>query len=121
MNSRAPFIAVLALCAAAVRAEDNSRRMAFQIESQPLATALNEFARQAHLLVLRRDEDISLGGLLAPRVEGEFAAEEALKQILSKTDLSYEFVNERTVRIEKHSSTLKPVKDATSRDIPSDR
>jgi hypothetical protein len=95
----APCLAGLVLCVADVSGNEKPPRLVFAIESQPVATALNAFARQAHLLVLRRDEDVSLGNALAPRIAGELSAEEALKQILSRTNLTYEFVNERTVKI----------------------
>jgi len=73
--------------------------IAFAIESQPLTGALNEFARQAHVQIMRRDEEVSLEGLVAPQVAGRYSAEDALKRILSRTQLKYEFVNSRTVRI----------------------
>ena len=73
--------------------------IAFSIESQPLTNALNELARQAHVQILRRDEEVSLEGLIAPEVAGRYSTEEALKRILSGTQLKYEFVNNRTVRI----------------------
>jgi hypothetical protein len=110
LKSLAPWLAWLTLCAVDVQADEKPLRVAFAIESQPVAMALNEFARQAHLLVLRRDEDISLGDALAPRIEGELSPQEALKQILSKTDLTYEFVNERTVKIARPAGSSGPLR-----------
>jgi hypothetical protein len=103
-------MAWLTLCAADLSADEKPLRVAFVIESQPVAMALNAFARQAHLLVLRRDEDVSLGDALAPRIEGDLSAEEALKQILSRTNLTYEFVNERTVKIAKPDGSAGPLR-----------
>jgi hypothetical protein len=96
------LVAVLSGTSALVSAADRSPELiAFAIESQPLTSALNELARQAHVQILRRDEDVSLAGLIAPEVDGRLSTEEALKRILSGTGIRYEFVNERTVRIAK--------------------
>jgi hypothetical protein len=102
----ATLATVLLSAAGSVGSADRSPPLiTFAIGSQPLTTALNEFARQAHIQVLRRDEEVSLDGLVAPQVEGRLSAEEALKRILSRTGLSYEFVNDRTVRIAKTAAS----------------
>jgi len=93
----AVLAALVAVSSASLADEVPSLRIA--IERQPLAAALNELARQARIQILRRDEDVSLEGLMSPNVAGELSVEEALQRVLSQTDLTYERVNERTVRI----------------------
>jgi hypothetical protein len=97
--SWATCTAILLVACGGVRGTERTELIAFAIESQPLTDALNEFARQAHVQIMRRDEEVSLEGLVAPEVAGRYSAEDALKRILSGTQLKYEFVNSRTVRI----------------------
>lgn len=86
--------------------EPNRNRFSVDIQPQPLHAALQEFARQTGLQVLRRDEDISVEGIIAPRVQGKLSAQEALDRLLSQTSLSYEWINEHTVRvIPSHTTT----------------
>jgi outer membrane receptor protein involved in Fe transport len=67
------------------------------IEAQPLGDALTEFARQSGLQVMLFAKVSA--GLNAPRIVGAFAPEDALRLLLQRTDLKYEYVNERTVAI----------------------
>jgi hypothetical protein len=49
--------------------------------------------------VLLRVDNISVDGVLAPKVEGDLTAQAALTRILQNTALAYEFINDRTVRV----------------------
>ena len=74
-------------------------RVALNIDQQPVRAALEQFSAQSGLQVLLRVDNISVDGVLAGKVEGEFTAQDALSQLLHNTGLTYEFVNDRTVRI----------------------
>jgi iron complex outermembrane recepter protein len=80
-------------------APGSPERVRVLIESQPLRSALQEFARQTGMQLLRRDENVLIDRTRAPRVEGTFTVREVLEQLLSNTAFRYEFINERTVRI----------------------
>src|SRR5947209_5624617 len=45
-------------------------RIAFAIERQPLTQALQAFAKQTGMQVLRRDEEVPMQGVMAPKIEG---------------------------------------------------
>src|SRR5688572_7067085 len=92
-------LAVLGLVSDFAAATDASDRIVFTIESQSLRAALQAFAKQTGLQVLRRDEDVPVEGMIAPRVQGELSAREALDLLLANTEFTYEFINDRTVRV----------------------
>jgi len=75
-------------------------RITFAIERQPLAQALQVFAKQTGLQVLRRDEEVPMQGVMAPRIEGQFSVKQALERLLANTGFTYRFVNDKTVWIE---------------------
>jgi iron complex outermembrane receptor protein len=108
--------ATLLLCNVVHGQQAIPTRVAVNIEQQPLGAALTQFANQTGLQVLRRDEDVSVKGLMAPRVVGEFSPQEALSQLLAGTDLKFEFVNARTVAIrskkDSHSASSNPLTDS---------
>lgn len=79
------------------------RGVAFHIEKQPVRKALRQWAEQSGLQVVFSDMGSALDQKVAQSVSGEHAPEVALKQMLAATDLEYEFVTERVVRI---SATL---------------
>ncbi len=109
------FMALLAALVlesgAALAADAGSGRILFSIESQPLRAALQVFAKQTGMQVLRRDEDVPVEGMIAPRVEGALSAKEALDRLLANTGFTYEFINERTVRLISTASS-RPTADA---------
>jgi iron complex outermembrane receptor protein len=74
-------------------------RVAFDIPGQPLSEALAEWARQSGLQVLHRNLDTALNEMVSIAVTGELPPMEALQRLLENTGLSYELINERTVRI----------------------
>jgi hypothetical protein len=74
-------------------------QVALKIDPQPVRVALKEFSSQSGLQVLLRVDNISVDGVLAGKVDGRLTAQAALSQLLRNTGLTYEFVNDRTVRI----------------------
>jgi iron complex outermembrane recepter protein len=81
------------------------------IDSQPLRGALRAFGEQTGIQVLFRSDNLSVDGVITPRVAGELSPEEALDRLLGKTGLKYEFVNRHTVRILR-AGAAQGVKDA---------
>jgi hypothetical protein len=80
-------------------AEAPAPRVALKIEAQPVRAALKEFSAQSGVQVLVRVDNISVDAVLAPKVEGDLTAQAALTRILQNTGLTYEFINDRTVRV----------------------
>lgn len=82
----------------AARPDTDTRTMALDIKSQPVAEALTDWAQQTGLQVI-----VPVGPqtdrLLARRIKGKFTARNALEQLLANTELTYEFINARTVVI----------------------
>jgi outer membrane receptor for ferric coprogen and ferric-rhodotorulic acid len=72
-------------------------RIALNIPAQPLSDALNVLAHQSNVQVVFYS-DVGQG-LAAEKLEGSFTVREALEQLLAKTELTYEFVNDDVVRI----------------------
>lgn len=82
--------------------ETQSRQIALDIEPQSMSDALNDWAQQTGLQLIFPDADIT-NRLAAPSVRGTYTAQAALNQLLAGTQLTYEFVNDRTVSIrERH-------------------
>ncbi len=88
-------------CHGAHAADPAPIRVALVIEQQPLRTALATLADQTGLQIMRREEDASADGLMAPRLVGEMSPKEALDKLLANSGLTYQFLNERTVRVSK--------------------
>lgn len=74
------------------------REIALDIKPQSMSDALSDWARQTGLQVIFSDEDIT-SRLDAPRIEGPFTPEAALKELLASTGLSFKRVNERTIAV----------------------
>lgn len=101
-------LAALILVSGESAAEAPAQKIAFQIDATSLTQALLQFTEQADLQLALATE--SPEKLSAPAVVGEFTASEALDKLLAHTDLRYEFINERTVRIS--SARVPPVSQA---------
>jgi outer membrane receptor protein involved in Fe transport len=80
-----------------VRIAQGETRIEFNIPKQSLADALAAWSKQSGLQILRRDTDGA--DLIANSVSGKFSPTEALAKLLAATGLTYEFVNDRTVRV----------------------
>jgi iron complex outermembrane receptor protein len=106
---RVAAFAALAAVAGSLVGGAEPLRVAFAIEPQPLRGALQAFAKQAGMQVVRRDEDVPVEGVVAPRVEGKLSATEALDRLLSNTEYTYEWIDARTVRIARDLGARNPM------------
>jgi hypothetical protein len=88
---------LLSMAAGAGEQDKRKESVTLNIERQPLGIALNTFAQQSGLQVVFFSE-IS-GGILSPRLNGSYTPKDALEKMLANTQLSYEFINPRTVAI----------------------
>jgi len=80
-----------------VQIAQRDARIEFNIREQSLADALAAWSKQSGLQILRRDTDGA--DLTASSVTGKFSPAEALTKLLAATGLTFEFVNDRTVRV----------------------
>jgi iron complex outermembrane receptor protein len=86
--------------------------IALDIKHQALGDALNELARQSGLQIVLYSE---VGeGVSAPTLLGNFTPTSALEQMLSGTQLDYEFINDRTVVIEPKSAKARKTSSISS-------
>lgn len=99
VRNRVLLAAVALLCGAAAVQADPLPSVAVNIGSQPLADALDQFANQTGLQVLVNTDEVQTSKLVAPQVTGTFTTDDVLRRLLAGSELKYEFVNERTVRI----------------------
>lgn len=76
---------------------DASIRRETNIPAQPLAHALQVFAKQRGLVLAYRSEVV--GDRQSTGAEGEFTTDEALTRILSGTGLTYRYLDDKTVTI----------------------
>jgi iron complex outermembrane recepter protein len=74
-----------------------SIRKMIDIPAQGLGPALNTFARDRDLQVVYRSEVV--GSLRTRGARGELTVDEALKQLLGGTGLTYRFLDEKTVTV----------------------
>ena len=79
--------------------EAPTTRVTLHIQPQPVRAALKEFSDQSGVQVLLRVDNISVEGVMSPRINGELTVQAALNQLLRSTGLKYEFINPHTVRI----------------------
>jgi len=75
------------LCAPAVRAQESSSPVPFDIPAQPLASALNSWAVQANTQVFFEQGPVA--GLTAPPVSGSLSPREALHALLAHSGLEF--------------------------------
>jgi hypothetical protein len=88
-----------------VQIAQGEARIEFNIPKQSLADALAAWSKQSGLQILRRDTDGA--DLTASSVSGKLSPAEALTILLAATGLTFEFVNDRTVRVAR--GALRPV------------
>jgi hypothetical protein len=99
MRSRASLALVL-ICAGLFPdptdgAEPATYRL--RIESQPLDSALQEFARQSGIQVLFFS--YLTDGLRAPALDGIYTADVAMSALLAPSTLTFRWVNTKTIQI----------------------
>lgn len=95
---------LLATAAAPVaQAQQRAATVNFNIQPQPLATALLEFSKQAGLQVLTNSQVV--GALNVQGVQGVMAPAAAIARLLSGTNLTYRFVGADAIAIEARATT----------------
>lgn len=88
------------LVASAQDAVDSNRQVTairLAVASQPIAAALNEFARQSGLHVVIASEVAA--GVKSTPLDGVFTRDAALQQLLRDTGLTYEYLDAQTVAV----------------------
>ncbi len=85
----------------------------FDVPAQPLNKALNAFARQSDLRIVFYTDVAE--GVTSPAINGTLTPEHALKKLLANSNLTYEFVNERTISIRMLESKLNSEAQTSSR------
>ena len=91
-------LVLLVSCSALPAQQMASAEMHLDISSQPLESALHEFAAQSGLQLLFSSEETAMRQS-AYAVVGVHTPREALDHLLADTGLKYEYVNSRTVAI----------------------
>ncbi|MBS0419899.1 MAG: TonB-dependent receptor [Proteobacteria bacterium] len=115
MNRLYVVVAAL-LLGCALPAFAQSEHYAVKIEAQPIAAALKALAAQTGLQILVFSQDA--GDKLAPALNGELTADEALTAILGDSGLTYEKVDARTVAVRKKDAPAGNETDRSSLNSP---
>jgi len=105
----------LALALVGAQAHADGALRHFDIQAQPAASALNEFARQADITLVFSSELVERHE--TPAVHGDFTVIDGLKRLLGGTGLSFNQVSVSTIAIsEGHAANSRdpPTSDATS-------
>lgn len=102
-------LSVLLLSLTAVALAEGVQR-SFDIGEQPAETGLNEFARQADVTLVFSYENVA--GARTKAVRGEYSIDEALRQLLDGTRLSYRQVADRTIAINNGSGSGSDLRSA---------
>ena len=108
----APFVLIPSLLSAipeVAQAQEAQLRIEFNIASQPLEKALNEFAAQADARIVFYPKTVE--GRVAPRLVGAYSPRAALEKLLADSELVYHFRDERTIIID---AAGKPTADAAA-------
>ncbi|MBL8266491.1 TonB-dependent siderophore receptor, partial [Steroidobacter sp.] len=97
MRLRAALAATLALAGQPVFAQQwPAEPVRIDIAAQPIADALNEWARQTGFQLLLPEEGLA-AGVIAPKVEGSLAPRAALERLLAGSGLTYEHTADRAI------------------------
>ena len=83
--------------ARAMAADPNAPAIEFHLEGGDATATLTEFSRQARLQLLF-DYNVVKGHTTKP-LDGLFTPADALRRLLAKSDLVFDFVNERTLAV----------------------
>ncbi|MBS0418785.1 MAG: TonB-dependent receptor [Proteobacteria bacterium] len=114
-HCRCLLVSVISLVfgAALPAANANAQADVSALQSQPLVDAFEKFAKSSgYQLVYRTDV---AAGLMTKGVGAGLSAEETLRQLLEGTDLSFMFINDRTIAIYK---SLHPLPRRSPIDVP---
>jgi outer membrane receptor for ferric coprogen and ferric-rhodotorulic acid len=74
-----------------------SAKYAFKIDSQPLAAAMQEYAKQSGVQIIFFSQIAE--GLKAPALEGQYTLTGALQILLARSPLTYQVINPKTIEI----------------------
>jgi iron complex outermembrane recepter protein len=101
--------ATLALSAieAVAQATPGERQVSLTIDTGTLASALDKWAQQSGFQIFVQDWEATKN-LRAPSLNGTFAAQDALEQLLSGTSLTYVWIDSKTVSIRKKAAKTVP-------------
>lgn len=100
--------AALAFCSVSAGAQVQPKQQTadrpidFDIRSQTLTNALNEWADQTQLQFISPAAEVT-DQIVAPQVKGTFTAQAALNLLLANTPLTYQFLSDRMVSIRPRS------------------
>jgi len=86
-----------------VRAAGLSREVNFDIEPQPLETAIIKFSKQTEIQVLA--SSIELDGVKSSGVRGRHRIETGLQELLARTGFSYKSVSDETIALVRATSS----------------
>jgi iron complex outermembrane recepter protein len=100
---QAILLAALLLVPDNVRAAGLAREVTFDIEPQPLETAIIKFSKQAEIQVLA--SSIELDGVKSAGVRGRRRIEAGLQALLARTGLSYKTVSAETIALVRTTSS----------------
>jgi len=107
----------LATAAAAdtrVKLADASAQIQLKIQAQPLAAALQEFARQSGVQIIFFSKLTE--GHDAPALNGRYTTENALDALLNGTDLTFHQLDEKTIQVEPKAASHKaPTRTSSTR------
>src|SRR5690242_15555098 len=95
--------AILLCCVANAQAND-PKSVKVDIQQQSVMEALKELGEQTGLQLLMRVDTVSTDGIVVQPVSGKLSVKAALDKLLAGTGLTYEFVNDRTIRISRVQS-----------------
>lgn len=98
-NHRALLFAFLSSVFCGLACAQATPRFKLNIEPQPLGSALMALGEQSGIQVLMKIEEGTAERLTAPSLVGEFTVQGALSKLLMDTGLTYELLNDRTVRV----------------------
>lgn len=91
---------------AAAALEDDKSTHNFNIDSQPLGDALQEFAVQGDVQVVFFSNLVA--GLRAPAIHGHYTLSGALELLLAKSGLTYRAINPKTIEIRASEPAIQP-------------
>src|SRR5262249_13859913 len=94
---QAILLAAVLLFPSDVRGAALAREVTFDIEPQPLESAIIKFSKQAEIQVLA--SSIDLDGVKSSGVKGRQRIEAGLQALLARTGLSYKTVSDETVAL----------------------
>jgi iron complex outermembrane receptor protein len=95
--------------------DTGSPAVALDIKPQSVAEALTDWAQQTGLQVIV-PAGPQTDRLLVTRIKGKLTARNALEQVLANTELTYEFINARTVVIRERPRVETKVTQGSARD-----